>query len=60
MSFILLLFIILLNSITNLQEDEINETIDNKLITYGSTLKIQNVMTKFLYLYINIVYIQIS
>ena len=45
----LLIIIIILHSITNLQEDEINETIDNKLITYGSILKIQNVMTKFLY-----------
>ena len=50
MSYKLLLLIILLNSITSIQEDEINETVDSKLITYGSILKIQNVVTKFLYL----------
>ena len=33
--------------VLNISEDEINQTVDDQVITYGSTLKIQNVMTKF-------------
>jgi hypothetical protein len=28
-------------------EDEINKTVDDKIITCGSALRLQNVMTKF-------------
>jgi hypothetical protein len=40
--------IILINNIICYSEEEINEAVDDQIITYGSLLRIQNVMTKYM------------
>lgn len=46
-----LLFLIFIPFIlTHTSEEEIAQTIDEKIITCGSVLRIQNIMTKFQYL----------
>jgi hypothetical protein len=44
----ILICILILNSIScHISEEEINKTVDEKKITCGSILRIQNIMTKF-------------
>ncbi len=44
--FIFLCLFIIINC-HEITEDEINKTVDDRVITCGSPLRIQNVMTKF-------------
>ena len=44
---ILPLLVLLAFTTCHLSEEEIEKSIDEMIITYGSTLKVQNVMTKF-------------
>ncbi len=44
---ICLVFLLIQNIYTHDSEEEISQSVDEKVITCGSALRIQNVMTKF-------------